>query len=671
MATINLDTWNGQDQTLPSAGDDDFQQLFPPTLFEELEFNFPDFSGTNNNSTMHQPHGNVMDTHMGISNMSTNMLRSEMGPQSQIPPMTSALIHSTISSQRMPPHPTTRDPISEIDKQIQLLQQQRLHQQSRQIAEQNMRLQKQFYAQQQRSIVPPTPQSLEIQAATQFLEHQNQTHSSGMFDTYSHLKETEILFTPLVSPAVTPLERHFPVDPSFSSSSPLFSPLSSPALHAQNESTSAVDQRHSGHISNSPMEMDMDCSPATIANVARMARQRKATRPKKPSVRQSPITKAQRRKNASTPVNNAQLLLSGLAESAAENVQHPPKPKSDSATSRDGSEDASVSPEALSGMPPPPRPSRRSAGQSPYIQPQNNGNTGAATFMAPLAGNPPPATPSSLFRKSPKSKPADPSHPEQSGSEYIESFELPESVDFPQPGLPSLDMRQPPQPPVEIATAKTASFQPLPSPVLPKPASASASTTKSHQLTPGSGTPNPKTTSLTTPRVPKKRPSINSISPALLPKISPNIKPLLPGTPGMSAEDSASKLLTSKSNYQNIVEGNEVPGVSYPKELSTNLTRKQTSHKIAEQGRRDRINSAIQELETLLPKSAVKELGGVEGEGGSVQKKDRKQLNSQNSKAKTVELAIAYIKQLQEDVAVANGRADEAEKKLGEKSAVS
>ena len=36
-----------------------------------------------------------------------------------------------------------------------------------------------------------------------------------------------------------------------------------------------------------------------------------------------------------------------------------------------------------------------------------------------------------------------------------------------------------------------------------------------------------------------------------------------------------------------------------------------------------------------------------------------------NSKASTVELAIEYIKQLQQEVAEANRRAEEAEKKLG------
>lgn len=127
----------------------------------------------------------------------------------------------------------------------------------------------------------------------------------------------------------------------------------------------------------------------------------------------------------------------------------------------------------------------------------------------------------------------------------------------------------------------------------------------------------------------------------------------------MSAEDSARSLLMSKSNYQNILEGTVVPGVVYPTELSDNLTSKRTSHKIAEQGRRNRINSALQEIAALLPPSVNEPKIEVE------EKKDAKGNATPSSKANTVELAIEYIKQLKQEVAEANARAEEAEKKLG------
>ncbi|KAL7628723.1 hypothetical protein AAE478_000238 [Parahypoxylon ruwenzoriense] len=666
MAMMDPSGWNGQDQTLPSAGEDDFQQFLEmgglSNLGDSLQFDFHDFNGTGGSSMMHQHHGDTMDTPMSNSNIPTIIARNDMGSQSQISPMTSAPNHPGISAQMMPPHHTSSDAISEIDAQIQYLQQQKLQQERRQLAEQQRQFHQQqaaFYAQ-QRNIVPPTPQSLEIQAAGQFnFGQQDQTHSSGMFDGYQHLKEQ--------SDACHPPEAQ---DHGFSHSAPYFSPLTSPALHAQNEPSVVFDHRHSSHTTNSPVEMDIEPSPApaNTGSLAKKARRCNTSKAKKPNVRQSPITKPQRRKTASTPVINAQV-LSELAESAAESSEHPPKPKSVSATSTEESENASVSPEALSEMPPPPLPPPRSARQSPYMQPQANGNAPALALSSSLAGKPSPATPASLFRISPKSKSADLNNPEQSGSEHIESFELPESVNFSKPTLPTLDTQQPAQPPPEVEMAGTSTFRSLPSPVLPKPThSASASAGPSPQLTPKSSTPNPRKTPLLAPRGPKKRTSVSSISPALRPKISPNIKPLLPGTPGMSAEDSASRLLASKSNYQNILEGNTVPGVSYPSELSTNLTSKRTSHKIAEQGRRNRINSALQEIATLLPRSVAKELSEVDGECGNGDKKDGKQPNAPNSKASTVELAIVYIKQLQQEVAEANKRAEEAEKKLEEKA---
>ncbi len=135
----------------------------------------------------------------------------------------------------------------------------------------------------------------------------------------------------------------------------------------------------------------------------------------------------------------------------------------------------------------------------------------------------------------------------------------------------------------------------------------------------------------------------------------------------VNAETSA-LLLASKSNYQNILEGTYLPGVSYPEALSTNLTSKRTSHKIAEQGRRNRINTALQEIASLLPppplngdSSPPKER--QEGAVGSMMMTGTAAQQS-NSKASTVELAIEYIKNLQGELKDVKGKLVEAEKKL-------
>jgi flagellin-like hook-associated protein FlgL len=86
--------------------------------------------------------------------------------------------------------------------------------------------------------------------------------------------------------------------------------------------------------------------------------------------------------------------------------------------------------------------------------------------------------------------------------------------------------------------------------------------------------------------------------------------------------------LAQKSNYQNILEGNHSSlGLNYPKELSSGIESRRTSHKVAEQARRSRINNAIDQLGTMLP-----------GENDGI------------SKAITVEKAIEYIKTLEDQL---------------------
>lgn len=502
-------------------------------------------------------------------------------------------------------------------------------------------------------------------------------------------------FTPLVSPAVTPLESQFPMDQAFTVPNAYFSPLTSPALHAQSDPMVMFERGLSTTTTttSSPEGMDLESNPPPSSGPVSGDLSKKGRKPNaaktraRGSVGKSPITKPQRKKTGSTPLMNAQTLseLTGEAGKPAELPARPSKKtrqkepsgfaSNSSTTGITDSENDSVSPEALSEMPPPPLPKTRSAKPSPCLQPQSNATpTMAPTVVPQPTGKPSPATPASLMRlPSPNNanKSNAPAGSDPMSSENIENFELPESVSsntFKKPTLAPLSTQSPRirSPASETASGTASSFQPLPSPIFAKPGAA-ASASQSPQLTPGSSatTPNPRKTPQLAPRSGKKRASISSshVSPALRPRISPSIKPLLPG--GLRAEDSASQLLASKSNYQNILEGNKVPGVSYPSELSTNLTSKRTSHKIAEQGRRNRINSALQEIATLLPNGVIPE--GKDSGAESGDKKDSKGGVGPNSKASTVELAIDYIKQLQQEVEEANKRAELAEKKLQEK----
>lgn len=124
-----------------------------------------------------------------------------------------------------------------------------------------------------------------------------------------------------------------------------------------------------------------------------------------------------------------------------------------------------------------------------------------------------------------------------------------------------------------------------------------------------------------------------------------------------ASEDTHALLLASKSNYQNILDGTVVPGVSYPTSLSTNLTSKRTSHKIAEQGRRDRINTALQEMQALLPSP---QLGAKESKSPECMTAQQ----SNNSKAAKVESAIDYIKALQKQCSEKDRQLDQKDQEL-------
>ncbi|KKF95198.1 Phosphorus acquisition-controlling protein [Ceratocystis platani] len=511
--------------------------------------------------------------------------------------------------------------------------------------------------------VPPTPQSLELAAGNGNHYYCSTDIQPSVFDSrFSQLKDQpqDSDFTPLVSPAVTPLESQFSVDVAFSVAANYFSPLTSPALHAQNDSSIFTDIRHLGTSSNSPVDRADDWNaPEPSSKKLRKVSTKaptKAPRPKT-NVRQSPIVKPQRRR---INVTSAAATNPSIAAQVLDEAEEGTNAKLVRSQIEEPEENASVSPEALSDMPPPPLPPlprAKSGSASPFIQPQNPKSDPTRSLSN---GRPAPATPASLMKLPASKASRTPTMVPESitSNGPVDAFRLPDPASFHNNASASdVDTHMHNNNVIDNTARQPAVSQPS-SPMFTKPQS-TAITSQSPQMLPANPgtTPNPRKTPLLAVRG-SKRPNSVQASPALLPKISPHIKPLLPN----GAEDAASRLLTTKSNYQNILEGNNVPGVTYPSELSTNLTSKRTSHKIAEQGRRNRINSALQEIATLLPAPPPKE------DSGDGDPKDAGKLPAAtpSSKASTVELAIEYIKQLKEEVAAANRRAAEAERRLRE-----
>ncbi|KAF9172510.1 hypothetical protein BGX20_005470 [Mortierella sp. AD010] len=89
------------------------------------------------------------------------------------------------------------------------------------------------------------------------------------------------------------------------------------------------------------------------------------------------------------------------------------------------------------------------------------------------------------------------------------------------------------------------------------------------------------------------------VSPRLQPQlVSPSLKPWLPGV----STTEAMARLASKSNYQNILDGDHTAlGLSYNTDLHSGIELRRTSHKAAEQKRRDSLKHCFDDLRQMIP----------------------------------------------------------------------
>ncbi|KAE8348593.1 hypothetical protein BDV28DRAFT_84565 [Aspergillus coremiiformis] len=526
-------------------------------------------------------------------------------------------------------------------------------------------------------VIPPTPNSIELQGSAATYP-QRVDESQEMYDRYARINEEQALYTPLVSPAMTPLETQFRL-PEYTIPGEYFTPLTSPALEAQN-GNSAGYPFHSGHVGDigfvhSPVDSSVPVSSPNSPGLIRKHHRRRPSNTKTFSARakkqQSPSVRPQTRKKSLLHINSDEV-LNGLS-------QHQGGPRSQPSTgsglrygSNESSGQDSVSPEPLSEplMPPPALPPAR---RSPAIAPQT---------AQPQTNEP--ATPAMLMRiQRPQHSPATISQApgpvsSESHDDIMEDVVLPEAATptthFSQPQVPRIDTSLP------IFRADAASPATSAS-VTPAFESKSASLIERNL---SSVVPSPRTVAMPSPSGPvgkksdtpklgpmsRKRQSLTSSqpSPNLRPKISPSIQPLVRGEAGISSETSA-LYLASKSNYQHILDGTLLPGVSYPETLAENLSSKRTNHKLAEQGRRNRINNALKEIEALIPAGFVNMKNvkdATPSNPRSSEKEKEKASNQQISKASTVEMAIDYIKALKKELEETKGKLQAAEVRLGE-----
>lgn len=186
-------TWNTQDQAMAAASEDDFQQFLDisgmANMGDGMQFDFQGFQDDGSHSIMAQPR-QTADAIMSDTDPSTMIARSDALLQSHTPVM------APLPSHMMAPS-ASHEAISNIDAQIQYLQQQKFQQQQRQLQEQ----QATFFTNQGHS-VPPTPQSLEMTPGSgQFYSQAEQMPSRSAYDRSYHQRLAEqdvsfVLFSP-------------------------------------------------------------------------------------------------------------------------------------------------------------------------------------------------------------------------------------------------------------------------------------------------------------------------------------------------------------------------------------------------------------------------------------------------------------------------------------------
>ncbi|KAJ5990403.1 hypothetical protein N7522_010610 [Penicillium canescens] len=137
----------------------------------------------------------------------------------------------------------------------------------------------------------------------------------------------------------------------------------------------------------------------------------------------------------------------------------------------------------------------------------------------------------------------------------------------------------------------------------------------------------------------------------LRPKVSP-VVPFL-NQQNATSPDLSTHNLDTKSNYQHIQDGTLPPGVKYPIQVTKdNLNQKRTYHRLAERNRRDRFNTAIREMEALIPAEFVEERNKASGlaltaiSNSNSTKEKEKAPSVEQTKADVMEIAADYIKML-------------------------
>lgn len=325
-----------------------------------------------------------------------------------------------------------------------------------------------------------------------------------------------------MSPAVTPADLTLRM-PEYAAPSEYFSPLTSPAIEAEHRDRSNLRNNIGSSTETIPSPVDFPSTTSAPATPALRKPRRKvadSARSTTRSVRQSPIVKSQKKKRGSANLSPVIAeLVRGEYPSSAAKLTTSSNAGSGVVSSGSSAQD-SVSPEPLSDalMPPPAVP--RSAGRSPMLSARNRQSSTDSNE---------PATPATLMKlqstqlTSPKSN----GKVNEQSVVQMDDLRLPDAAASTSPTIDSTQDTYDQVTPTISAKTPRMNGQKTPR---ARPTSSAGPSPQIEPVMSPIDLEQPGTKVGGSGRGNKKRQSTGSsqISPALRPKISPSIKPLMP-----------------------------------------------------------------------------------------------------------------------------------------------
>jgi hypothetical protein len=155
--------WAVADHSVHPPAEDDFQQYLDMNgmgnIGDGIHYNFQDFQSSAGSQLLQTHARDQLDIPMSGTDAPILLSPAVTAMQHQMPTITSSGPYQTVPATMMPPPSPNEAIVDDIEAQIRFLQQQKLRHQQRQLEEQQVA----FFTRQQSRMVPPTPQSLELQ----------------------------------------------------------------------------------------------------------------------------------------------------------------------------------------------------------------------------------------------------------------------------------------------------------------------------------------------------------------------------------------------------------------------------------------------------------------------------------------------------------------------------